>query len=88
MTVRKGGIGTSVGRIVLSSIEYVKPELSKSLAYMDEVEARKGKNKPGLVGFQHFQKARYVPIICSEDSLMFASVIFFAYVQTNDRRIV
>jgi uncharacterized hydrophobic protein (TIGR00271 family) len=66
--LRRGGIGVSVGRIILSSLDYVKPDLSKPLTYVSEetqklqkeatdAEAKKKGTKP-LKGFEHFQKAR------------------------------
>ena len=67
--LRKNGIGVSVGRIILTSIEFLKPGLDKPLHKItldkkndDEqevVDAGKAPKKKGpLTGFQHFQKAR------------------------------
>lgn len=66
----KNGIGTNVGRIILSSIDYLKPELSKPLTkpdlnitnVTDEEKVAPpppGKKAAPLKGFQHFQKVRY-----------------------------
>ena len=67
--LRKNGIGVSVGRIILTSIEFLKPGLDKPLQKIildkkndDEQEAidadKSPKKKGPLTGFQHFQKAR------------------------------
>lgn len=66
--LRKNGIGVSVGRIILTAIEFLKPSLDKPLQKImtpDVVEEEnlledgKPKAKKGpLTGFQHFQKAR------------------------------
>ena len=65
--LRKSGIGVSVGRIILTAIEFLKPSLDKPLqkiimsekAEEELLEDGKPKPKKGpLTGFQHFQKAR------------------------------
>ena len=67
--LRKSGIGVSVGRIILTSIEFLKPGLDKPLQKIildqkveeDDVEVGEKaapKKKGPLTGFQHFQKAR------------------------------
>jgi GTP:adenosylcobinamide-phosphate guanylyltransferase len=58
--LRKNGIGVSVGRVVLSSIDYMKPDLSKPLADSDSTlsSAKNNKKSASLKGISHFQKAR------------------------------
>jgi uncharacterized hydrophobic protein (TIGR00271 family) len=68
--LRKNGIGVSVGRIILTAIDFLKPALDKPLQKIlvadptdDEknalLEGGEVKPKKGpLKGFQHFQKAR------------------------------
>lgn len=67
MVLRKNGIGTNVGRIILSTIDYLKPELSKPLTKADLTISNvtdeekvapptPGKKAAPLKGFQHFQK--------------------------------
>jgi Domain of unknown function (DUF389) len=65
--LRKNGIGVSVGRIILTAIEFLKPSLDKPLQKImtpdvveeENLEGGKPKAKKGpLTGFQHFQKAR------------------------------
>ena len=59
--LRKNGIGSTVGRIILTTVEYVKPGLDEPLVKaLDENGkiVKKGGVKKALVGFQHFQRAR------------------------------
>eukprot|EP01035_Chromulina_nebulosa_P018629 gene18629-24364_t len=56
-TFRKNGFGVKVGRIVLSSIDYLKPDLSKPLALIED-ESNTNKAAAKLAGFQQFIKAR------------------------------
>jgi hypothetical protein len=67
--LRKSGIGVSVGRIILTSIEFLKPGLDRPLHKIvievndDEKNlllenGPQPKKKGPLTGFQHFQKAR------------------------------
>lgn len=69
LELSKNGIGTNVGRIILSSIDYLKPDLSKPLTKPDlsianmadeekVVPPTPGKKAAPLKGFAHFQKAR------------------------------
>jgi hypothetical protein len=58
---RKNGIGNTVGRIVLTSVEYTKPDLSKPLAKVDlTLENMKVPEKKAgpLTSYQQFMKAR------------------------------
>lgn len=58
---RKNGIGTSIGRIILVSLDYMKPDLARPLINdpeKDAADVKKGIKPPPLKGFQHFQKAR------------------------------
>ena len=68
--LRKSGIGVTIGRVILTSIEFLKPDLSRGLVKIPEdkkpedveaadnkVDEPKKKAAP-LKGFQHFQKAR------------------------------
>ena len=59
---RKNGIGVSIGRVILCSLDYMKPDLAKPLYVDAEKEAtdakKAGPKPPVLKGFQHFQKAR------------------------------
>ena len=59
-SLRKNGFGVSIGRIVLSSIDYLKPDLSKPLQKPEDENDIKpaGSKPPALKGFQHFQRAR------------------------------
>lgn len=70
--LRKNGVGVSVGRIVLTSLEFLKPGLDKPLSLvvlkagtnhaeaqdiLIEAKSKVPKSKP-VAGFAHFQKAR------------------------------
>lgn len=61
---RKNGIGVNVGRVILTSLDYLKPDLSKPLTMHEEEgqtpkeKLKKGAKPPPLKGFAHFQKAR------------------------------
>ena len=59
--LRKNGIGSTVGRVILTTVEYVKPGLDEPLvkAVDENGKVIKGKAKKGaLTGFAHFQRAR------------------------------
>lgn len=60
--LKKNGVGSTIGRIILTTVEYVKPGLDEPLVKaMDEngkVVKSKGGAKKALVGFAHFQRAR------------------------------
>eukprot|EP01033_Poteriospumella_lacustris_P012118 gene12118-8665_t len=59
--LRKNGIGTSVGRIMLATIDYLKPDLSAPLVKPQltlEQMQEEAKKPPPLKSFQHFKKAR------------------------------
>jgi len=69
--LRKSGVGVTIGRVILTSIEFLKPDLSKGLIKLpeekkaDDPEAAESaktdepkKKAAPLKGFQHFQKAR------------------------------
>ena len=68
--LRKSGIGVTIVRVILTSIDFLKPDLSKPLFKDPEHEEKKGDEETGekkttkktkaapLKGFQHFQKAR------------------------------
>jgi hypothetical protein len=59
--LRKNGIGTNVGRVILSALDYMKPDLSKPLTGVNVTVANMadgGKKPPPLKGFQHFMKVR------------------------------
>jgi len=59
--LRKNGIGSTVGRIILTTVEYVKPGLDEPLVKaLDENGkiVKKAGTKKALAGFQHFQRAR------------------------------
>ena len=71
--LRKAGIGVSIGRVTLTTLDYLKPDLSRPLFIppetienSDEKDPNTNKPKnlisklkpPPLKGFQHFQKAR------------------------------
>lgn len=59
--LRKNGVGSSVGRIILTSIDYVKPDLAapivKPKLTLEQMQ-EEAKKPPPLKGFMHFQKAR------------------------------
>ena len=70
MLTRKNGIGVSVGRIALTSLEYIKPDLSKPLEQVeikaeavptatDAKPVTDRKKPPPLKGYQHFQKVSH-----------------------------
>ena len=55
-----------MGRIILSTLDYMKPDLTKPLAKsdltVDNMAATDKKAAPApLKGFQHFQKVRFIP---------------------------
>ncbi len=57
--LRKNGIGTNVGRVILSTLDYMKPDLAKPLTADDVTVANMaaaGKKPPPLKGLQHFMK--------------------------------
>jgi uncharacterized membrane protein len=58
---RRNGVGTSVGRIMLATIDYLKPDLSVPLVKpqltLEQMQAEASKPPP-LKSFQHFKKAR------------------------------
>ena len=59
--LRKNGIGSTVGRVILTTVEYVKPGLDEPLvkAIDDNGKVIKsGAKKKALTGFTHFQRAR------------------------------
>lgn len=59
--LRKNGIGSTVGRVILTTVEYVKPGLDEPLMKaLDEngKVIKGGGKKKSLAGFAHFQKAR------------------------------
>lgn len=61
--LRKAGFGVVVGRIILSSIDYLKPDLSKPLhkevlSSEEKIKAIEAPKPKALQGYQHFQKVR------------------------------
>lgn len=59
--LKKNGVGSTIGRVILTTVEYVKPGLDEPLVKaMDENGKiiKKKSNKKALVGFAHFQRAR------------------------------
>ncbi len=87
----KNGIGTTVGRVILSTLDYMKPDLAKPLAESDAtVENMKEPEKKAapLKGFQHFQKV-YESIDGFAVLLLIITLFLFfiVFVGTkNDRR--
>jgi len=54
---RKTGVGVSVGRIILTTLDLLKPDLSKPLEQVEVAEPSSPK-PAALKGFAQFQKAR------------------------------
>jgi uncharacterized membrane protein len=55
---RKNGVGTSIGRVILCSLDYMKPDLTKPLFNDPEIAKKEAAKPAALKGFQAFQKAR------------------------------